>query len=508
MRNHTALSITILPLMILSVATGYVWATALDDYVAAFDGSYDYRLVDTISGLGYKAYVLEMDSQTWRSSDDVDRPLWQHWLVIAVPIFVSDNTAMLVINGGDNDDAQPDTADAEGLIAVLTGTVVARLDMVPNQPLYFTGEGIGRSEDAIIAYSWDKFLTTGDPNWPVQLPMTKSAVRALDTVQDFCSNNLTAPYGPVAIDSFVVTGGSKRGWTTWLTAAVDNRVTAIVPIVIDMLNIEPSFRNHFAAYGFWAPAVDDYVEMNIFDWLGTAEMAELLEIVDPYEYRSRYTMPKLLINSSGDDFFLPDSAQFYFADLPGEKHLRYVPNTDHGLSGSEADALNGLIAYYQAIVDGEARPQFTWATQPDGAIHVQTAESPTQVTLWQATNLSERDFRLATIGAAWTDSVLTHQGGGLYIGQVAAPAAGWTAFFVELEFGSHTYSTSINVVPSKLPFAGDYDFSSSIDMVDFVFFAHRWLDSDCVVQDFWCEGADLNRSEFVDLGDLAVFVNQ
>ena len=53
----------------------------------------------------------------------------------------------------------------------------------------------------------------------------------------------------------MVTGGSKRGWTTWTTAAVDKRVVAITPMVIDMLNIDPSFEHHYRVYGFWAPAV-------------------------------------------------------------------------------------------------------------------------------------------------------------------------------------------------------------------------------------------------------------
>ena len=60
--------------------------------------------------------------------------------------------------------------------------------MVPNEPLMFAGETTNRTEDAIIAYSWDKYLRTGDARWPAQLPMTKAAVRAMDTVTAFCGS--------------------------------------------------------------------------------------------------------------------------------------------------------------------------------------------------------------------------------------------------------------------------------------------------------------------------------
>lgn len=43
--------------------------------------------------------------------------------------------------------------------------------------------------------------------------MTKAAVRAMDTVQGFA-----AEAGKIIRD-FLVLGGSKRGWTTWLTAS-------------------------------------------------------------------------------------------------------------------------------------------------------------------------------------------------------------------------------------------------------------------------------------------------
>ena len=60
--------------------------------------------------------------------------------------------------------------------------MTAELRLVPNQPIVFMDDPTRkpRSEDDFIAYTWDKFLRTGDEKWPARLPMTKSAVRAMD----------------------------------------------------------------------------------------------------------------------------------------------------------------------------------------------------------------------------------------------------------------------------------------------------------------------------------------
>ena len=79
----------------------------------------------------------------------------------------------------------------------------------------------------------------------------------------------SAEGGGRAIRRFVVAGASKRGWTTWTTAAVDRRVVAIAPAVIDALRVVPSFTRHWQAYGFWAPAVQDYVDQGIMSRMGT-----------------------------------------------------------------------------------------------------------------------------------------------------------------------------------------------------------------------------------------------
>ncbi|MFN9437865.1 MAG: PhoPQ-activated protein PqaA family protein, partial [Planctomycetota bacterium] len=59
--------------------------TPLDDYIAAPDAAYDWKVVDTISAGGAKTAVIRLHSQRWRTEKDVDRPLWEHWLVVTIP---------------------------------------------------------------------------------------------------------------------------------------------------------------------------------------------------------------------------------------------------------------------------------------------------------------------------------------------------------------------------------------------------------------------------------------
>jgi PhoPQ-activated pathogenicity-related protein len=275
----------------------------------------------------------------------------------------------------------------------------------------------------------------------------------MDTVIDFCGK---PEQGSQKIERFVVSGASKRGWTTWTTAAVDPRVVAIVPMVIDTLHVEPAFAHHWRAYGFWAPAVKDYDDLHLMDRLGTPQFHALMGIEDPYTYRDRFTMPKFLINAAGDQFFLPDSWRFYFNDLPGEKYLRYVPNTDHSLRNT--DATESLGAYFSEIVTNTPRPQFSWAIDKSGTIRVQTKTAPTSVTLWRANNPDARDFRLEKVGPIYTATPLTAERPGQYVATPPTGMQGYTASFIEMRFPSGTkyplvFTTGVTVTPDTLPFA-------------------------------------------------------
>ncbi len=426
--------------------------TALDRYIATPDAHYGYKLLHDEKSDDFTAYLLEMTSQQWLTENEVDKPIWKHWVTIIKPKEITSPTALLFITGGSNEKPAPDKADQKlTQIATVTKSVVAELRMVPNQPLVFKGEEKGRTEDALIAYTWDKYLRTGDEKWPARLPMTKSAVRAMDTVTDFTSK---PEWQDKKIEKFVVAGASKRGWTTWTTGAVDKRVVAIVPIVIDMLNVIPSFKHHYAAYGFWAPAVHDYEVMGIMNWTDTPEYAALMKIEEPYEYRDRLTMPKLMINAAGDQFFLPDSSQFYWKDLPGPKYIRYVPNADHSLK--DTDALNSLVSFHDAIIRKKALPEFTWSSPEAGTIRVECKTKPSKVKLWQATNPNARDFRKETIGPAYKDLDLSPMSDGVYEAKVEKPQEGWTAAFIELTFENepapYKFTSGVTVIPDTLPF--------------------------------------------------------
>lgn len=473
----------------------FLFATSLDDYVAAPDaaftwsqyGSYYDDPFSLSGGTDTRAYVLALTSQTWRNSSEVSPAVWTHWITVIVPYKdwlwgPTKDTALLLINGGNIGETAPRINPAYSdytayrQLAFATRSVIVELRCVPNQPLYFSDESFGRVEDEIIAYSWDKFLTGGDNYWPVQLPMVKSVVRCMDAVQELRP----------AISHFVLTGGSKRGWTAWLTAAVDSRVSAIAPIVSDLLNMKRSFAHHWSSYGFWAEALCPYEESGIFDWFDDPKTDALLAIVDPYEYRDRLDIPKLIVTAAGDDFFVHDSIQFYIDDLPGETYVRTIPNTNHYLDGAMEEVLANMVPFYDAFLRGTSRPQFTWTCQDDGSLLVQTDADPKAVYLWQADNVTDRDFRQTTIGTSWTSTPLTEQSPGIYRANPGVPATGWRSFFVELVYdysissigiGDYDYhfTTEVRVLPEMRPFEADFNRDRTTDTLDLLILAEDWL---------------------------------
>lgn len=445
-------------------------ANALDRYVRKDDGIEPAVTTEPRQTFnGGRWDVLKFASQQWRDSAEVAPHIWQHWLGLAIPDVIRNKTALLFISGGDTNDAAPAPSAELTDFAVQAGSIVAVLTTVPNQPSVFTAEGASRSEDEILAYTFDQYLdgaamNMADEEWPALLPMAKAAVRAMDVVQEYSASLAV----PVTVEDFVVTGASKRGWTTWLTAATDHRVVGIAPMVIDVLNLDDQMDWHYSALCGYAEAIHDYVDMGVIDRLHTPEGDALQAIVDPYAYAERFAIPKLGLNGTADQFFVPDSAQFYYPEISnyGPMYLRYFPNGDHHLLEGYDATVRGMLPFYNAIVKRETLPSLEWQitdTTDEATLTVQLDRVPQAAYLWTGTvgqTSGVRDFRLDTVGPdVWQSTPISPvgTGGTSYAATVPSPAHGWTGYFMSFEFASgtagepHVFTTEVRCVPTMPP---------------------------------------------------------
>lgn len=410
----------------------------LAEYIAQPDPSFTWREVASGNLAGAEFVEYLMTSQTWRGTP------WKHQLFILKPTKMTRDArnALLFIHGGRwkpefdaprTDAEPPNEALLFVRLAETIGAPVAIVRQVPFQPLF------DRKEDALIAYTFEQYMRTGESDWPLLLPMTKSAVRAMDAVQTIVKERWQA-----SINSFTVTGASKRGWTTWLTAATDKRVMAIAPMVIDVLNMQVQMDHQRATWGEFSDEIADYSTLDLPAQLKTPRGQELLSMVDPYSYRRLLTQPKLILLSTNDRYWPLDALKNYWPGLPNPKHVLYVPNQGHGLSDPER-VITGLSAIHRYAAAGKTLPKTTWsfATAKD-ALNIQVkADQPTQrVLVWSARSAS-RDFR----DSPWTSQECSKTKDG-HACSVERGKDGYTAAFAETSFkqeGGPVFSTSTTV---------------------------------------------------------------
>src|SRR5687768_18460690 len=121
---------------------------------------------------GVTVYDLKMVSQEWQGHT------WEHKVQIFRPEKLDFANHCLIHNTGGN--GSPRTTEMGVRLAKLSGTTFAIVHGNPKQPLYNN-----LYEDALIVYTWQKYMTTGDDTWPLHLPMAKSVLKGMDTVQAF-----------------------------------------------------------------------------------------------------------------------------------------------------------------------------------------------------------------------------------------------------------------------------------------------------------------------------------
>lgn len=397
-------------------------AEALADYVVTRDPSTAVEPLGAGSALGGRWRTCRLTSQTWRGTP------WTHEVSAFLPADSRGASRMILwIDGGSGAKvpqagiaAPTDALKVVAAVANAAGLPAAVVRQVPFQPMF--GD---LHEDGLIAHTFVEYTKTGDATWPLLLPMVKAAVEAMTAAAAEAREH----WG-LEIDEFVVTGASKRGWTTWLSAAVDDRVKGIVPMVIDMLSLGDHVKLQFASFGKMSEQLEDYTSRGIEKLLASPRGQELVQIVDPYAYRDRYTMPKVIALGTNDPYWPLEACGLYYDGLPGPRWVSYCPNAGHGLPVPRIAAL--VAAMGRHVAGLEPLPPLDWRFEDDAAggaeCMVACATRPERVTLWTTTSPT-RDFRRAR----WSSEPVDPTGAEWRV-PIPQPAEGFAAGLVELEF--------------------------------------------------------------------------
>ena len=428
--------------------------TSMSDYIESTKNEFSYDIQEVIYEENWTGYHIKMISGEWLDSKKVDQVEWWHYVDIIIPKQTTSSTGIMFIDGGEKSEDYF-RLDAQSIQnAIKTEAVIVNVSNIPFQPLNFlSSEQDSFEEDDLIAFAWNKFLKQGakqkDVEWLPRFPMTRAIVRAMDLAQEIVLQN------DIVVKDFVVSGASKRGWTAWTTAAVDSRVKAVVPMVIDMLNLVPSFENHYRSYGEFSPAVQEYVNYNIQDWLGTEEFKVLMSYIEPFSFIDKFTMPKYIINAGSDEFFSTDSWRFYYDKLPGEKIIRYVPNKNHSLDGRYLT--EDLVSYFYRVINDIEIPSLSWNLSDNKLIAELDYDGDYNVSVWTAKNDNGRDFRLWEEGELWEETSIGKLANNKYELNVSSNLKGYKATMIEFTIDPKSefpliISTGPFVFPEKYPF--------------------------------------------------------
>lgn len=367
----------------------------LADYVAQPDSSYAWTLKASQKAEPGTIDLIELTSQTWRGIP------WKHNLTIYTPAENKyPDAALLFITGGSTTSQVDDDDHAMGFaLAKLCGARVAVLPQVPNQPLLD-----GKKEDDLISQTFVNYLESGEADWPLLQPMVKSAVAAMTAVEE-----RTKQAGP-AVSRFIVTGASKRGWTTWLTGATDKRVIGIAPMVIPTLNMKAQSEYQMASWGKYSEQIDDYVRRGLLQQFDSPRGKVLWTLVDPFTYLGQINVPVLQINGTNDRYWTLDSMNLYWKDIKAPKYVVYLPNAGHGLDKNRDYALHGIGAFFRLVASGRPLPKLEWHYEngPEAVeLEVESTSPPKSIAFWTAES-QNKDFR----ESPWTKTEPSQADGG------------------------------------------------------------------------------------------------
>jgi PhoPQ-activated pathogenicity-related protein len=228
-------------------------------------------------------------------------------------------------------------------------------------------------------------------------------------------------------------------------------VIAIIPIVIDTLNIQRQMQYQVETWGDWSPSIHDYTDRNLFNLeSGNSDvfLQRLWKMIDPYFYRSRITIPKLLVHATNDPYWTVDASQNYWNELLGPKYLLTLSNVGHDLGSKQLNSLTTIIPFAKNVFQGGAWHNMQWKFSESGAKYVVTVSSELPVKsakIWTAKS-NTKMFRAAkwdSVPLPLSENDSTNP----IVAEIEKPSEGHIAFYVEIvsEFEEKPFSVTTQV---------------------------------------------------------------
>jgi PhoPQ-activated pathogenicity-related protein len=203
-------------------------------------------------------------------------------------------------------------------------------------------------------------------------------------------------------------------------------------MVIDMLNMPATLNYQFTTYGEYSIEIEDYVKLEIPQGTETPDGRNITTMIDPYSYRKKYNLPKMIFIGTNDPYWTVDATKHYINEIPGENLIHYVPNAGHNLAGGK-QAFESLNSFFAITLKNIKYPVCVWDAKDtehgvDFSLKTES-ENLVEAHLWETTSM-DKDFR----NNLWLNRKLKINDPSAIKFTKSYPKKGHQAFYVELKY--------------------------------------------------------------------------
>ncbi len=439
-------------------------------------------------------------SQMWPAGvDTIEGEGWVHSITIAVPRKLHNipETALYFSDGGDNDRPgdylkqfimlarlKSNSSNSErsfnpvaimDLLIQHTNTIIVYQQQIPNQPYtLLDAPETELSEDRLLAETLVRAVNDDGkgavtPENTLLFPMAQANIAGIYRASEFINSKISSD---APIKHFIVGGASKRAWAMWLATAFDqgtdnnarHLISGVVPVAM-IQHFPETLKAIKKSYCHFPKPLAPFTDRHIFQELLSPyndRYNRLFEEIDPYTYlkNKRFdNVRTLVIHPSSDHYFIPDSTQYYYPDLRGERHIMVIPNIGHGGAIPAINYLYGALTNITAMAHDQALPSHLEEyDRYNNMLSVHTENKPDHVYVWSASNTGARDFRLESTEFKRQEilPVINLNDSQTYQWQADSTQKGWTAFFMEMHYNApnakpFVLSTQVYITPDRYP---------------------------------------------------------